>query len=242
MARAMVDISRGYAPLKGRDLIRGIDGQMEVFPLCCSTGVLKDIRCRKVSDTYDAPTFDNMSSSINLDITSFEGCRFLHEYIRKVSGDRRFVFPEKVARWYAMSLMYQKMKTGKDDSRVGGYNNYKAAQIEFFDRLNEDKSNPAFAFANSYCEVFSCDQLAEWLMEQGGKYGDVLVSPAVPGAHKARVRGCIFTPDVKALKEYHDKRLPIVRDHILRCIQVIKSMPPRGKRKTATPVLAQAAW
>ena len=223
MKGLLVDITKGWAPLKDQGYIKNITGDMEVFPLCCSTGVVKNLRCIQVTRSNDKLLFDKLEDNIEYPTREqITAAKYLHLLIRLIKGKARFIFPQEVAQWYAMSLMLQKVETGKDDSTVGGYNNFKAAQITFFDRITADKTNKAFRFANSYCTVYSCDHLMTFLDESDHKYGVVQVSPAVPGAHKAKARGCIFTPDLKAMKEYHDERYDKVRDHIVTTIKVLK--------------------
>jgi len=211
----LVDITKGWKGLGEQKLVRGIQGDMEVFPLCCSTGVVKNLRCTKLSEKRDKLYFDKLENNMGVpDHAKMKAAKYLHEMIRLITANPRYVWPVEAAQWYAMSLILQKVETGRDDSHVGGYNNFKAAQVTFFDRLTSDKANKAFRFANSYCTTYSCDHLMEWLATQDGYFGEVYVSPAVPGAHKAKVRGCIFTPKLKTMKEYHNTYFDVVKKHI----------------------------
>ena len=225
MAGAMIDITRGWKHLEpdADQLVSNITAQMDVFPLCCSTGVLKNVTAHALGPG-DSVYFDKLDSTKTPTKEQIKACTYLHELVRLVQRNRRMVFPIQVARWNAMSLMLQKVETGKDDSDVGGYNNFKAAQITFFDRLNEDKRNKKFKFS-VYNTTYSCDQLMEWLGKTRDKYGTVYVSPAVPGAHGARVRGCVFTPNHKAFKAYHDERFPLVKAHVLALKKIIDAAP-----------------
>jgi len=226
MKGLLVDITKGWKGLGDTEnLIKVIMGDMEVFPLCCSTGVLKNLRCQRLKESRDKLYFDKLEN--NMEVPTAEQIKdatYLHQLIRLVKSNPRFIFPLEVAEWYAMSIMLQKVETGKDDSNVGGYNNFKAAQITFFDRATEDKTNPKFNFANSYCTVYSCDHLMDFLETTGNKFGTVQISPAVPGAHKAKVRGCIFTPRIQPMKEYHDERFNKVKEHIETTTKILKNI------------------
>jgi hypothetical protein len=108
----------------------------------------------------------------------------------------------------------------------------------FFDRLNEDKSA---GFRYTYNEVYALDHLVEFLEDSGEEYGDVLISPALPGGHGARVRGCMFTPNVAALEAYHAKYLEEVREHILAQNGYIMSMG-NEKAQPKTEIEKAIVW
>jgi len=211
----LIDVTKGYDSLDVEDTIRTITGEMTFFPLCCSTGVLKNLQAYKLSIGYKSH-IDEMSPIRTTEeiMNRLQKANSIRDLIRALpTGTTPIYFPKKVARWYAMSLIRIKVDTGMDDGPSGGYNNYKAAQVTFFDRLLEDKDNPKFKF--SYNTVYSNDHLIQWLSEQDGKYGEFYASPAVPGGHGARVRGCIFTPNVAAMQEYEEERIELLRAHIL---------------------------
>jgi len=211
----LIDVTKGYDALDPDDTIRNISGEMTFFPLCCSTGVLKNLQASKLVSAYKSH-IDEMSPISTSDETlgTIKSADSIRDLIRLLPGGTTPIyFPTKVARWYAMSLIRIKVDSGRDDGPSGGYNNYKAAQVTFFDRLLEDKANPEFKF--SYNTVYSNDHLMQWLSEQDGKYGEFYASPAVPGGHGARVRGCIFTPDLDAMRKYENDRIEQLRAHIL---------------------------
>lgn len=213
----LVDVTKGFDALDPDDTIRGITGEMTFFPLCCSTGVLKNLQASKLADMYKSHIDDMQPMNHSEEtMTKIKGAKSIRDLIRAVGGGMGttpIYYPRRVARWYAMSLMLLKFRDGADDGPSGGYNNYKAAQITFFDRTQEDKENPEFKF--NYNQVYSNDHLMTWLEAQDGKYGEVYVSPPEPGGHGARVRGCIFTPCEKAMQKYENDRIELLRTHIL---------------------------
>ena len=225
-AGLLVDITKGWDYLdKHPDtFVKVIQGDMEVFPLCCSTGVVTNLRCQALRE-QDKAYFDKLENNMGSPTPEqVKPLKYLHELIRLTRQNPRYIWPVEAVQWYAMSMILQKIETGKDDSTVSGYNNYKAAQITFFDRLTEDKTNPKFNFANSYCTTYSCDHLMEWLQTQNGVFGEVYVSPPVPGAHGAKVRGCVFTPLLEPIKAYHDEHFDRVKAHILSTTKILKGI------------------
>lgn len=204
--------------------IRSIGATMTHFPLCCSTGVLNNMTAEAFTKYYSMHiTQKTPIRDINLD--SIRKATTIHDLLKPLRSSAMF-FPREVAEWNAMSLILAKSTTGRDDQGTGGYRNYKAAQIIMCDRICEDKRNPKFNF-NSYNIVYSIDQFMDWLEAQEGKYGEVLISTAKPGGHGARVRACIFTPDIPAVQKYHDERLETLRAHILAYLAWAK--PVTGK-------------
>lgn len=223
MKGMLVDITKGSKPLlENRErIIFGPVGEMSYFPMCCSTGIFKGLQASTIRGDA-APLFDKIEYDNTIDLQVIKDAKYLHELIRETRKNRRFIWPIQVARWYALSLILQKVTTGKDDSGDHTYGNYKAAQICMFDRLLEDK-DPKKGFRFTYNRTYSCDHLMDWLDTDGRTLGEVLVSTAVPGGHKARVRGCIFTPDIAMLQEYHDERIKQVREHVLATVKYLKT-------------------
>ena len=140
------------------------------------------------------------------------------------------LLPADAGAWYALSLILTKVTTGTDDGNVGGYSNYKAAQVTMFDRINEDKRNGKRF--NSYNTTWSVDQMVDFLVDHP-ELGVTLASEPRDGAHGARVRGCIFTPDIPALKEFHDARLAELKDHILYMMNEYKGEAPKAADSVA---------
>ncbi|GAG35314.1 unnamed protein product, partial [marine sediment metagenome] len=58
------------------------------------------------------------------------------------------------------------------------------------------------------------------------------------GGHGARVRACIYTPDIPALTAYHKERLELVREHVL---EYLKAPTTKMKVKAAADKIA-ANW
>ena len=188
--------------------------QMWFFPQCCSTGIITNVSAQKVVAkscpvmTGSAPYLPDPSL-----VSSIARSTTIWTLMRAVQHVPYFVFPQEVGHWFLMSLCLRKKETGKDDSQDGAYGGFKCAQITMFDRLLEDK-DPAKGFKFTYNMNYSVDQFQEWLSEQGGAFGEVYLSPPVPGAHGARVRGCVFTPDLEALQRFEAERFPILKEHV----------------------------
>lgn len=200
------------------ELVCSIGAQMTFFPLCCSTGILKNMTASLPGEIH-RPAFEAGEAITGVDLNVIKNAKYIHEIIRGVTtASRPIFFPIEFARYNALSLILLKVINGTDDGPSGGYNNYKAAQITMFDRIVADKRNPKFRFGG-YNIVYSVDQFMDWLETTKGTLGEVYNSPAVPGGHGARVRGCIFTPDHDALQAYHDERLEKVRQWVLDAVE-----------------------
>lgn len=213
----MIDFSKGWDDIKDRmdSLITSLHGEMSYFPLCCSTGVMKNVLAYRPAEHTQMSVYTGASKYTG-DLPTkelIETTKTIWALLRLVQNHIYFIFPEEVGVWYCMSLILAKVSSGRDDHHSDGYSGYKASAITMFDRLLEDKQNKDFKF--SYNTVFSIDHFQEWLAQFGSEYGDVYVSPAVPGAHKARVRGCIFTPNLTALQNYEKERIELLRTHML---------------------------
>lgn len=213
MKYLLSEIEQGFdAVMANKEIVSKINGQMTFFPLCCSTGIIKNLTASQITN-HDRLAFEANNKITGVEVQKITDAKYIHEIVRAANGaSRPIFFPLAVARWNALSLILAKTIEGKDDGPAGGYNNYKAAQITMCDRIIADKRNPKFKFA-SYNIVFSVDQLMDYL--EGSPLGEFYASPAVPGGHGARVRAGIFTPDHKALQEYHDERIERVREHVL---------------------------
>lgn len=207
--KAMIDLDTPVATLAEEvpSILTRVTGEMGYFPLCCSTGVLKNFTSHPIQANMVASYEDCVHDTLD-----FSGDKFTFQLIRKANAHPRYIMPFEFARHYAMSLIYLKVLNGKDDGPNDGYGHYKAAQIVMFDRLLEDK-DPKKGFKFTYNMTYSIDHFQEWLSEQNGAFGEVLLSTAVPGGHGARVRGCIFTPDLKALEAYEARAFEEVKGH-----------------------------
>lgn len=219
--KLLVDVTKGWSHIDGikDDLISQPNGEMTHFPLCCSTGVLKNLGAQSVTNSNKAG-IQKPEGVRFLDPDKIKEAHYMHEITREANKQTPPVlYPYKVGRWMAMSLIWAKTKEGHDDGGRGGYTRFKTAQITMCDRLNDDKRNKKFKFGG-YNIVWSTDQFMDWLdsLQVGGqdtKYGEFLVSTAAPGAHGARVRAAIYTPDHEALEKYNSERIDILRDHVL---------------------------
>lgn len=219
----LVDYTKGWEyidSIKG-ELITNPVANMTHFPLCCSTGIIKNVAGHAVTKTsrpgIDAPA--PFAKSLAKEVKAAD---YIHHAVRAANNHgMRLLYPYEVGAWMCMSLMYVKAVEGADDGGSPGYSKFKAAQILMCDRINEDKRNKEFKFS-CYNTTWSVDQLMDFLDGTDGKYGEVLVSDPQPGGHGAKVRACIFTPDHDAMKEYHDKRLKQIKSHILGVIDWAK--------------------
>jgi hypothetical protein len=199
-----------------------IQGTMSFFPMCCSTGILKNLTANEPKE-HSRAGFEANLAITSPDIDKIKAAEYIHEIIRECNkSSRPIFFPREVAAWNALSLVLIKSAKGDDDGPAGGYNNYRAAQIIMCDRVTEDKRDKRFRFG-SYNIVFSCDQFMDFLEENKAWVGEVYNSPARPGGHGARVRACTVTPEVDALHEYLDARIDLVRNHVLEVIQGAKA-------------------
>jgi len=222
--KMLVDLSQPFDDLlEAGNTVHHISGRMRYFPLCCSTGVLEDVQSRPIKKSgelrlLNPPHPGSILDNLQLTIKKLNS---IHEIIRKLnsSGVSGMVYPIEFTRYYAMSLIAAKAVTGFDDSPDDGYSGFKASQITFFDRIHEDK-DPAKGFKFTYNMTYSCDHLMEWLSDPAQSYlGETILSTPAVGAHGARVRGCIFTPDKDAVQKYHDDRLEMVRSHVLAVLE-----------------------
>lgn len=211
------------------DALYSIGGYMYYFPQCCSTGTLQNLTASYLSKTPQS--FNNPSPSLNTRVNR-NGYKYVFQLIREASRRPRYIFPYHFARHYAMSLVYAKVAEGIDDAERDGYGKYRAAQIVMFDRLLEDK-DPAKGFKFQYNMVYSIDQFQNWLSQQRGKYGEVLLSIPMPGGHGARVRGCIFTPSIGSLEKYEQEAYEEVQEHFAECEKYIE--------EKAAPTVSSAA-
>ena len=239
MSKMLVDITKGIDALRDReDIVTRIRGSMTVFPLCCSTGVLRSVAADylKAGDepTFESPVPDVLTNArINVDKP------YIHQIIEKASRPP-FMWPKEVVAWNALSLILLKMVEGKDTGNVGGYSNYKAAQIAMFDRTTEGKRN-AKRF-NSYNIVFALDQFFDWLKEREDDLGEVVISTPQTGAHGGDVRGCIFTPNVAAIQKFHDSHIEQVRDHVRATLAHYESVQKEEAPEPQTKLEQAIAW
>jgi hypothetical protein len=219
MKPLLPEIEKGFnALLKNKEnIVCQIQGAMTYFPLCCSTGVLKNLQATYPSETH-APAFNKGEAITGVNVGTVKAAKYIHQIVRAcATASRPIFFPIEVARWNAMSLILIKAKEGKDDSGDHAYGNYKCAQVTMCDRIVADKRNKKFRFGG-YNIVFSVDQFMDFLDAEGEKYGEFYSSPPVPGGHGARVRAGIFTPNHDALQKYNDERIERVREHVLFCL------------------------
>lgn len=236
MNSTMIDFDKGWDAIKDQKdtLIATIRGDMTYFPLCCSTGILKNVTAQRPTDAQENVFKGKLDYTYPLpEEKNIKEAKAIYELIRLVQSNPYFLFPDEVGRWYCMSLILRKTETGKDDSGNGAYGNYKCAQVTMFDRLLEDK-DPKKGFNFHYNMIFSVDQFQEWLASTGDEFGEVYLSPAVPGAHKARVRGCVFTPKLSALQNYEKERLETLRQHILANYEFLKAK--QSTKNTKDPI------
>lgn len=211
----LVDPRKGFDAYKDEDIVYNITGQMTVFPLCCSTGILRSLGAQPLNENMK-PTFESKEAiTCNSGVLeSVEKAKTIHEIIKNADKySRRIFYPVEVANWYALSLILLKATKGTDTGNVGGYSNYKAANITIADRLNEDKRNGKRF--NSYNITYSCDHFMEYMDTLEDDLGEWFSSLPQDGAHGARTRLGVFTPNVPALQKFHDARLRQVRDHVL---------------------------
>jgi hypothetical protein len=197
---------------ENQQIVRSIMGEMTFFPLCCSTGVLKNLQAMPYTSSH--PPVCSMKDTEELRAT-IENAQTVHDLIRMVQKQSgRFILPIEWTQLYALSLIYAKCTNGRDDGPSGGYNNYKAAQVTWFDRMNSDKrSGKRF---NGYNITYSCDHLTMFLRKQlQSKWGQILVSKGVIGAHGARVRGCVYTPNTDYLGKLLNEELPKIKREML---------------------------
>jgi hypothetical protein len=193
---------------KAGEIVSRINGTMAYFPLCCSTGVLKGLTAQPATSPF--------KPNIAMSADDIKAAKSIHQLIRQLQKDNNtYIAPVEWAAWYALSLIHLKMTKGTDDEAQDGYSNYKTGQIVWADRINAEKRTGARF--NSYNTTFACDSLTEWLEKQDKrKFGQVLASKPSMGAHGARVRACIYTPNVKFLGEWLKKRLAEVKEELLR--------------------------
>lgn len=195
-----------------------IRGQMTFFPLCCSTGIIKNLTANAPKECHRA-AFTRGEQITGVSTKQVEGADYVHQIVRACEASSRpLFFPHEVAVWNALSLILIKTRVGTDDGPDGGYNNFKAAQITMCDRIIADKRSEKFKYS-SYNIVFSVDQLMSWLENKGHAFGEFYASPPVPGGHGARVRAGIFTADAPALSAYLADKVELVRAHVLKEIQ-----------------------
>lgn len=232
--KALIDVTKGSAGLDPEETYAmTINGSMNYFPLCCSTGILEGFTVNPLKKTY-YPMIDSprpLSESYYERLTT---AKYLDEVITATYTNNSFIAPLYFGRWYAMSLLYRKTVHGHDRHGKGAYSGFKAAQITMFDRLLEDK-DPAKGFKFTYNMTYAISHLMEWLRETEDKYGTVQISPPVPGAHGARVYGCIFTGDGDALKKYHDERIEVVRSHYMALHEHYKKVEKKIKPPKTAP-------
>ena len=194
--------------------LRSVTAAMKYFPLCCSTGLLNNVQGTPYTGEYNPSKIDMRDGSLS-DLRKTMGQQqYLYQVMDLVRNRVSTILPvpEIAGYWYVLSKIHAKCVDGYDDC-VGqdGYSKYKAACVTWMDRLNEDKrSGKRF---NSYNTTLSCDHMTSWLEKYGRHWGHLAVSPAVEGAHGARVRGAIFTPDVEKLTKYMDTRRDQLIEH-----------------------------
>jgi hypothetical protein len=216
-------------------MVHSIQAQMTYFPLCCSTGVLQGVQanpCLAASRYWDKPSPRNDTLIDTCNNTELS----VSHIITQVGINQSYMFPISMARWHAMDLIRRKVLHGDDRHGPGAYSGFKASQITMFDRLLEDK-DPEKGFKYTYNMTWSVGHLMDWLATQGDKFGEFYLSPPVPGAHGARVYGCIFTPDGQALQKYigpDSWRTKYVREYV-------KAMHRGQKAKVQQQTSAQAA-
>lgn len=236
--KPLIDYTKGWEGITNpENYITKIQGMMSYFPMCCSAGVLKNVTAASCTESSHkhllnkTTTIPNHTLPSNKQITD---AKSIWELIRMVSSNINFLFPREVGHWYCLSLILKKTATGKDDSGDTAYGNYKCSQVTMFDRLLEDK-DPKKGFRFQYNQIFSVDHFQEWLAAQEHRYGEFYLSPAVQGAHGARVRGGVLTPNLDALQAFEDEHLPIVRDHMLETIKFLSTIiaEPTSKDKIA---------
>jgi hypothetical protein len=180
------------------ELVHRVTAELTHFPLCCSTGVLKNLTAQNLSSFYK----ENWKSKEYRSV-EWEPDVWLCETFRTIWEDSMLPFKFKVMtkemlRDYAISLMWRKTVTGTDDGGTPGYARYKAAQHVLFDRANDDKDK---GFNFSYNMVYSCDHLMDDLGDMP-ELGEILISTPTVGAHGAKVRGAIWTPNHAAMEKY----------------------------------------
>jgi len=217
MSKMQVDLTLPFDTLMedADNIITSAHGEMDYFPLCCSTGVLKDVSAMLLKK-HNQPQLEKAPNINSVEIRrKVVEAKYIHLIINAVRGmGAAAPMPRKYAHWHCMSLMHAKCHEGLDNRVSDGYSGFKASQIVMFDRTLEDK-DPKKGFKFSYNMVYGTDHTMRWLMERGHELGEILVSTPQPGAHGAEVYGCIFTPDKSALKKYHDDRIQEVKDHFL---------------------------
>jgi len=214
-----IDFNAGWNSMlesAGR-MITDVEAQMHYLHRCCSVGVLHAVRAseidahpyiidvynKKLPMTFNIPTLEEIKK-----------CKTIHELMRLLKTSPVSVIPEIFAHYYILSCIWKKTKTGADDSNDHTYGNYKCSQVLLFDRLTEDK-DPKKGFRFTYNETYAVDNFVTWLQTQNNKYGEFYVTPALPGAHKARVRGGILSPDLAVLDAFEDENFPIVQEYMI---------------------------
>jgi hypothetical protein len=145
---------------------------MTFFPLCCSTGVLKNLQAMPYTSSH--PPVCSMKDTEELRAT-IENAQTVHDLIRMVQKQSgRFILP----------IEWTDKRSGK---RFNGYN-----------------------------ITYSCDHLTMFLRKQlQSKWGQILVSKGVIGAHGARVRGCVYTPNTDYLGKLLNEELPKIKREML---------------------------
>ena len=204
-----------------------ITAKMHNLPMCCSSGLLNDLRATAMS-AKSKIYFEGVPHSGFYDSVAIDNAEYIHDVVKQCMCEHIY-FPKRVAQWNAMSKIYRKAVHGGDDNsnNASGYSGYKCSNVIMADRIVADKRNPKFKFS-SYDVNYSVDHFMDWLELEGGLYGEVLVSKAVPGGHGARCRSAIFTPDVKKLKAWHDVRLEEIKRYVHETVQ------PRLKKEVDT--------
>jgi hypothetical protein len=210
------------------DWVHTINAATTYMELCCSTGILKQVRATHPAE-HDRPAFEDNSKFDNLDkdkINPSNNNYTVHQLIRGAQvASRPMFFPIEVAAWHSLSLMYVKHLDGTDDSGNTAYGGYKAAQFIMADRVTEDKLDKNFRFAGAYNTVFSVDHMIDWLLANCDKYklGIIHVSEARPGGHKAKVRTAMFEPSEAGCALFLETRKKLLRDYINKMVQLASS-------------------
>lgn len=212
--KLLIDVSKGPKHIIANKGVVNLYANMGNIPNCCSTGLLSGVG-GKFFTNADKYSVTNPLKTPTMNQTTINKCKYVHQVIRKLGRTAQWVWPQEASVWLSLSLIYLKCSVGSDDNSVtpGGYSGYKAAQVAFFDRTQEDK-DPKKKFKFTYNMVCSCDHAMEWLLAHP-EMGELYVSPATPGGHGANVRACIFTPDLKVMKEWHDATLKLVKEHAI---------------------------
>jgi len=194
------------------EYICAIQAKMGNFPLCCSSGVLNNLRATPLnanSKAFFAEPIVNW-----YDESAIDACEYIHDVIKLIPSNHMY-YPLRVARWNALSKIFLKAKVGSDDNskHSAGYAGYKCSNVMMADRIVADKRDKRFAFS-SYDVTYSVDHLMDWLELWGHELGEVFVSKAVPGGHGARCRSAIITPNVGRMEKWHEPRLTALKEYV----------------------------